>query len=157
MCSLCLFLSLQNVDTLGKETYPGNPFSPSICMPFKRLVHPSQSTREEETDCFLEWSLHEVKRPKSGSYVIDVFLCPALLVYFSCNVAIIWLFSLPFSLQYRFLKESPTLPFLKTLLCKSCSWHNEFCFQFWFFTNHACVWSSCCLQTLPVPLSRALT
>lgn len=108
-----------------RNTYPRKPFFPHV--PFKRvLFHPLKGKRNR---LFLRVKFIQSKNDRNLTpLIIDVFLCPVLLVYFSCDVAFIWLFSLRFSLQYRFLKENPTLPFLKTLLCKSFSWHSEFCF-----------------------------
>lgn len=58
----------------------------------------------------------------------------------ACNVVFIWFLFSPSFLLYRFLKESPTVHFLKTLLCKSSSWLNElFNVSFLLITNHACL------------------
>lgn len=123
MCSLCLFPSPFPIQKLGKEIHIwGNVFPPSVYLLRGYFILLKRNR------LFLRVKFIQSKIPKSDSPKSLMFSFVLLLVYFSCNVAFIWLFSLPFSLQYRFLKENPTLPFLKTLLCKSLSWHSEFCF-----------------------------
>lgn len=130
MCSLCLFPSPFPIQKLGKEIHIwGNVFSLSVYLLRGYFVLLKRNRLKKKNNrLFLRVKFMQSKIPKSDSPKSLMFSFVLLLVYFSCNVAFIWLFSLPFSLQYRFLKENPTLPFLKTLLCKSLSWHSEFCF-----------------------------
>lgn len=121
--NLCLFpFSLPNPETGQGNTYLRKRFPPSVYLLRGYFILLKRNR------LFLRVKFIQSKILKSDSPKSLVFSFVLLLVYFSCNVAFIWLFSLPFSLQYRFLKENPTLPFLKTLLCKSSSWHSEFCF-----------------------------
>lgn len=120
-CLLVPF-SLPNPETGQGNTYLRKCFPPSVYLLRGYFILLKRNR------LFLRVKFIQSKILKSDSPKSLVFSFVLLLVYFSCNVAFIWLFSLPFSLQYRFLKENPTLPFLKTLLCKSSSWHSEFCF-----------------------------